>query len=269
MNKRISVIIGLLLISVSSCRKPAETGVITPTKPSIEVLETSEPVRTGTVCGTEYSNVLRVYTGRPVILKMRMRAGERLSEYKVDIHSNFDCHVHQKPTSGKAWSYLKVSELNGKDMVVTEEMPLPADAAAGNYHCIIRLLDEVGNEAPFVEYNIQVVNTADTVAPTIMLSSPVADSISVEKGGTVTFLGRVTDNGYLSEGRLVVDFIDSKGERYSAFKEFFGSGISSEYELARNYVLPPYVQSGLLTFVLTATDKYNNSSERKIKVTVQ
>src|SRR5690606_26766132 len=101
--------------------------------PSITVLETSVPLSSAEVCGEIFDNVLQLTSGIQLTLKLQFKSGNDLGQYKIDIHNNFDCDGHDKPLS--AWTYLHVGDLSGKEQTVVEEIPLPVDAASGNYHC--------------------------------------------------------------------------------------------------------------------------------------
>lgn len=233
----------------------------------IAVQETSVPVSTAIVCGTMYNNVLPLITGNPLILKIRFKGENNLAQYKIDIHNNFDCHAHQKRTVAE-WRYLTVKDISGKDVVITEAIPLPADAAAGDYHCIIRLIDEKGNEAPFVEFNLVVSSSEDGSAPVILCTLPATDSIAVHKGDILTFKGTVTDNLSLDNGKLEITYTDAGKNNYTAINEIFsGEGITGHH-FERTYEIPPYITLGTAIFKLKAFDKYNNSSERLFKVYV-
>ncbi len=237
--------------------------------PEIIILETSVPMISDSVCGEWYHNVLKLYTGNVFKLKMQLKGGSGLSQYKIDIHANFDCHVHQKSTSANRWSYLTVQNLSGKDTIVTEDINLPYDSDAGNYHCVIRLLDDLGNEADFVEFNIKVINSEDPEAPMISLSLPATDSLTAHIGQNLVFKGTVTDNHSLAGGRMEVRFTDASGKEYTALREYFPSSDETVHNFERTYEIPPYPSKGTAVFVLKAYDKYNNTGEKRIKVSIQ
>src|SRR5690606_23064125 len=176
------------------------------------------------------------------------------------------CHGHDKPLS--AWTYLHVGDLSGKEQTVVEEIPLPVDAASGNYHCIINLIDALGNEADFVEFNLVVSSIEDSVAPVITYILPAADSVAVSKGDVITFKGRVTDNFSLSNGRLEISYVDADGHPYNAINEIFPQEDSTAFHFNRTYTVPSYIAAGTAVFNLKAYDKYNNTSEKKIRIYV-
>ena len=150
----------------AGCNKPDDDPApVTPgvNGPLITVTEISVPQTTATVCSVSYSNVLKVAAGATLQMKMRFQSNRELSQYKIDVHSNFDCHSHGRIAAvSDAWELSQTVNLSGTDTVITANLPVPADAAAGNYDFIIRLLDTTGNEADFVEYKVIVFHTDDT-----------------------------------------------------------------------------------------------------------
>lgn len=233
---------------------------------SIKILETSVPVTTAEVCGVDHDNVLKLTTGIPLTLKMQFKGAQELSQYKIDIHANFDCHGHERPLS--EWQFLKVEDLSGKEAMVTETIPLPTEAFTGNYHCIIRLIDASGNEAEFVEFSLIVSNSEDSEPPVISLQQPASDSIAVNRGDVITFQGAVTDNLSLKNGRLEITYVDAAGADYTAIIENFSAQEYDEHAFERTYEVPAFAATGTAVFTLRAFDEFNNTSERRVKVNI-
>ncbi len=266
MKKVLSLVaIAFSMFLLSSCDKdktnPENENVL-----GITILETSVPKESAEVCGTMQDNVLKLTTGVPLVLKMQLKGNRNLSQYKIDIHANFDCHGHERPLS--EWHYLKVENISGKDVTVTETIPLPLEAFTGNYHCIIRLIDEEGNEAPFTEFSLIVNNAEDSEAPVITYQQPASDSIAASRGDVITFQGNVSDNLSLQNGRLEITYVDANGSDYTAIMEQFSSQEHSVHPFNRTYELPSFVATGVANFTLKAYDKFNNFSEQKIKINV-
>lgn len=252
-----------LVLLLASCGKQQKTPKDT-TAFSIEVLATSVPVTSAEVCGTMYDNVLQLVSGTPLALTIKFSGSNNLAQYKIDIHNNFDCHAHERPMS--EWHFLKIGDITGKTTTITETIPLPIDAFSGNYHCIIRLIDELGNEAPFKEFNLVVSNSEDSEAPVISYELPASDSIAINKGAQLIFKGTVTDNLSLKNGRLEITYTDTAGNDYNAINELFPENVTTSHHFERAYTMPAYPASGLALFRLKAYDKFNNQSEKLIKV---
>lgn len=265
MKTKITIIATLLLgiLFFSSCdkkkRAPSDS-----TDLRIEVLATSIPVSSAEVCGTLYDNVLQLRSGIPLNLKLQFTGANNLAQYKIDIHSNFDCHAHERPLS--EWRLLRIGDLSGTTALITETIPLPADAFSGNYHCIIRLIDEQGNEAPFKEFNLVVRNMEDSEAPVISYILPASDSVALQKGAELQFKGTVTDNLSLRNGKLELTYTDANGNDYTALNELFTGNDSTTHHFERSYTIPAYAAPGLAIFKLNAYDQFNNQSEKLIKV---
>ncbi len=267
MNNRIIIVASGLLLMFTflvACNK--KTPPATPSTLAITVLNTSTPIDTATICGTPYNNVLKIKTGTDLIFKFHFTGTNPLAQYKIDIHSNFDCHAHQRPL--QAWQYLEVKELNSTDTIFTESISIPASVFAGNYHCIIRLIDEYGNEADFVEYNLVIHNTEDEIPPTINLLQPASDSISIQNGALLTFQGSVNDNYSLSNGKLIITYAKQNGATYTAINEIFSDTAHLSHLFNRTYTIPSYIDTGLYIFTLDAFDQWNNNSTMSIKVLV-
>lgn len=267
MKKSAFLLLSVVVFFVACTKDKPDKGAGNHSAPVITVLETSVPVSSAEVCGEMFDNVLQLTSGIPLTLKIQFKSPNALSQYKIDIHSNFDCHGHDKPLS--EWTYMHVGDLSGKEQTVVEEIPLPPDAAAGNYHCVINLIDELGGEADFVEFNLVVNSIQDSIAPIIQYTLPESDSIAVLKGDVITFKGTVTDNLSLKDGKLEISYVDADNHHYNAINEIFPGEDLTLMQFDRSYVIPAYIATGTAVFSLKAYDKYNNTSERKILVHVQ
>jgi hypothetical protein len=62
----------------------------------------------------------------------------------VNIHSNFDGHSHAR-IAASPLSYEKSFTLTGKKASINELIDIPADATPGNYHFIVKAIDEARN----------------------------------------------------------------------------------------------------------------------------
>ncbi len=62
----------------------------------------------------------------------------------VNIHSNFDGHSHAR-TAASPLSFEKSFTITGKKATINELIDIPADATPGNYHFIVKAIDEARN----------------------------------------------------------------------------------------------------------------------------
>ncbi len=238
--------------------------------PVITVTERSVSVVTASLCGASYDNVLRIATGEVLQMKIRFQSNSVLSQYKIDVHSNFDCHTHGRVVAASnPWKLSKTVDLAGTDTIITEDIPVPADASAGNYHFMIRLLDATGNEADFVEYNIIVLNPDDTEPPVIRITEPSRDSIAIAAGSVLHIESRITDNKSLDNGKYELTYTDANDREYKLEQKQFPAGTGVAYQLKTTYTIPAYAVKGSATFYVKAYDAVNNAGVQTFKVFIQ
>ncbi|HLU17562.1 MAG TPA: DUF4625 domain-containing protein [Edaphocola sp.] len=235
-------------------------------RPVITILETSVPQISADVCGTIQDNVLPMLSGEELRIKMRFEGAHELSEYKIDIHPNYDCHGHERPLS--EWEYLHIAPVSGKLAEVTEHIAIPEDAFSGNYHCVIRLIDELGNEAEFVSFTIQISNALDSEAPQFQRELPAADSISLQRDTHFVLKGLVLDNYSLQGGKLSLECEDANGNDIDFDEISFGNADIQSVSVEQAYVLPASIANGLAVFTIRIYDAQYNRYEEQIKVNI-
>ena len=172
------------------------------TAPTLAFIALSPEPTPDFVCGSEEPVVFHVRSGDTLSLDLRLNDDVELSQYKVDIHTNFDCHGHKMDTED--WLVLQTGDLSGKEFLLQLRLPVPANVTAGSYHFQLQVLDKAGNDNPTAYvYTIKVLNEADTTPPALNISSPVinsGDMLTLRKGQNMTFSGNVADNLPLAEG---------------------------------------------------------------------
>lgn len=151
MKKSVEIIFGSMLLLAFSACDPKEVTP-TPSKPTIEIISLSVAPVSATVCGALEENVIKLRREQNLEVKMRLRAAEQLSQYKIDIHNNFDCHAHGRMEAN--WRVFRVVNVTGTDVSVTETLQAPSAATLGNYHFMISLVDSKGNESDYVDYSV-------------------------------------------------------------------------------------------------------------------
>jgi hypothetical protein len=117
---------------------------------------------------------------------------EALSQFKIDIHENFEGHAHDK-TTGIIWSKVIIENISGIEASPTLSIPVPANAGAGWYHLIVTAVDASGNQSDFALRDIKIQNPADTVKPEISLTSPTENG-TYPLGQPVSVLADITDD---------------------------------------------------------------------------
>src|SRR5690554_4379992 len=76
--------------------------------PTIHIINQSVPTESEYLCDALFDNVLKLTTGDTLKFLFEFQSENPLSQYKIDIHNNFDCHSHGKSLD---WSVLKVVDL--------------------------------------------------------------------------------------------------------------------------------------------------------------
>lgn len=135
-------------------------------------------------------------SGEKINVSVSFQDNKELSQYKIEIHDDFDGHTHLK-TGSPAFSYTKIVALtsNGSHHFAID---IPADVAAGPYHFIVNALDKAGNEADFAEAEFTIKSSLDSIAPTLNIipsPSPTAGVIHLHGAAkTITLNGTAGDN---------------------------------------------------------------------------
>ncbi len=254
----------LCLLALVACTE--ESGM--EDKPDVQrpeiVLRSTTPVaKEGIICETTESKVITVSTGSDILLDLEFLDDEELSQYKIDIHNNFDCHSHGRAAP---WQLLEIRDIEGTQVIINEVLSVPTDALAGNYHLQILCLDKAGNEAEPVIYSMTLENAIDSITPQFTLTEPSDGGISVAKGSEVRFKGEVTDNHSLDAGKIEIHYTDPDGTEYFPLQEFFPEGQGEEALFDLIFKVPVFAMSGKHEFSIKVYDRYNNFVEKIIDI---
>jgi len=220
------------MISLPSCKKDDPDT----TKPIISAI--LEPVNNDTL-----------FTGSEMHIVTTVSDNEELSQLKIDIHSAADGHTHGKVDGAAYWEVIRIVELSGKSVSIDEHIDIPTTAASGPYDVIITAVDESGNQSLVTEVEIYIRNSGDLIAPSIVMSSPIAGA-SITAGNDFQVIAELTDNIGLEKAEikvykgstLVYDFdIDLAEPSYSLNHTISTTGWS-----AGNYTLELIVKDQVL-----------------------
>lgn len=91
--------------------------------------------------------------GNTIDLKGTITDNEALSQAKIDMHIG-EGHLHKSTKS--LFDYEEIIDIGGKDYALSLPITIPADADTGLYHLIIEATDAEGNEAEFVELDLEI-----------------------------------------------------------------------------------------------------------------
>ncbi len=268
------ILIGLFTFLIG-CDK-AEVDV---TAPTIQYQSLSPSPITTEVCGGIEDDVFVMKGGESLDIEVTFSDDVALSEYKIDIHNNFDCHGH----GGNAaigtpspavenqtidWTVLEIKDLEGLEESVTLSLEAPENVTTGSYHFSLQVLDEAGNDDTFGNiYTIQTLNPTDEVSPNITVTEPNTSNFSAAKGSNIVFKGQVTDDFSLSDGGNGVLFLTytdlSSGNTFSTDKIFvFDSDTDLTYDFDFEYQIPNTLTVGNYRLSLNAFDGVRNVAER-------
>ena len=219
------------------------------------------------ICGSKESSVIRVVTGTELTLNLIFSDDRDLSQYKIDVHNNFDCHAHGRTTS--SWQVLKIENVSGNKVVLDEVLAVPEDALAGYYHLQILCIDGAGNEAEPIIYSIQVENSIDNIPPELTLSEPSSDNFTVSKGSEIKFRGTVKDNHSLGTGKIEITYTDPEGAEFFPVQQIFPDSQGDEATVDLTFKVPDFAISGEHQFVIRVHDRYNNLTEKTYTIDFQ
>lgn len=271
-----SIFICLLLFSCSTDRDTEA--------PILNILSFSPAVQFGEVCGVT-EELIPILSGDSLIVELTITDNQNLSQYKIDIHNNFDCHGHNGnvgvnlsvPNANNQttdWTVLDIEGISGTEQNLVLQMPVPENATAGLYHFQIQALDESGNDVPLANfYNLRVKNKQDTVIPVIQLQQPTANNLAVNRGSKLRFEGSLTDNYSLFEGGNGVLFLsyrdENSGNTFLSANVYQITQELTTYPFDFEFTVPNSLSSGNYTLFLSAFDGVRNVAEPKsITITV-
>jgi hypothetical protein len=178
-----------------------------------------------------------------------------LSQYRVEIHSSSDGHAHGKNSEiAPFFEYSTTVNITGVNTEQRLFIPIPTSAAAGPYHFIVSAVDKAGNEANFVEVDLNITNPSDTVAP---LVTPVYPDFSATEVFTVFPTGQDT-----VQVRIIGQLTDagnggSTGNLKGYLVEFHEEGSNEVIYQLSNSNLSGAIENMNLTLVLRRSDMIN------------
>lgn len=266
----IALAISSLLI-ISSC----ESGLVDTTPPSIEVIEYIPAASQESICGSLEPEVFVLEGGDSFIFDVIFEDNEALSQYKIDIHNNFDCHGHGGGSAPSItvpgienqtidWTELIIRDLSGTSMPINGMLHVPENVTAGNYHFHLQVVDESGNDSPSTNFfSMKITNSLDKEIPEIIVDEPMLNTFTVQKGENIRFKGQVKDSRSLSDGGngiLYLAYTDlSSGNSFSSDQIFtFDESVDTLYDFDFDYTIPQTLVTGNYRFSLGANDGVRN-----------
>lgn len=244
-----------------------------------ESLDTESPIilegnivpmpTTAMICGSTQNNVIYAQSGDSIRFGLTVRDNDLLSEYRMEIHDNFDCHSHSRNNT-TIWSLQKVVDILDTEYQVQEVVGVPIDVTAGIYHCSFSAVDAAGNVvAESIEYTLSILNATDTVPPTLALTS--AATMTASTGDTITIAGSLNDNTALTGGRIELLYKNTTGNEVAVDTIDLDTSVTANtYPFSFDYIIPSNWNTRTYDMKVKAFDGVGNAaSEAEIEVTIQ
>jgi len=267
----IKYIIPIFILCFIGCVK----NEIDLTPPTIEETRYIPAPNEDMICGTQEPVVFHLTGGDQLSFDVIFADDKALSQYKVDIHNNFDCHGHGGGSAPSIavpnlknqtddWTVLDVQDISGTSSPINRTFNVPENVTVGNYHFQIQVIDESGNDDPFANfYALKIKNPLDDIPPQISIQEPANKNFSVKKGEPINFSGKVTDNRSLSDGGngiLYLSYTDlSSGNTFSTNSAFpFDENVDTAFDFDFDYTVPQTLVAGSYRFSLGANDGVRN-----------
>lgn len=265
--------IAIVSISIMGCSE-ADTE-----PPVISDLVITPLPTAGIVCGQEDAYVIQLYTGDSLTISFTVTDDEELSQYKFDIHQNFDCHGHAKLEETVVWEVIDIGNISGTEAQVSRVLNVPEIATAGNYHFSIQVADFFGNSAKTQVFSIILQNLDDTIPPVLTVSEPSVSSITLNltdsmPNDSIRFVGSVTDNRDLENGgngKLELRYWRvGSANTFELYNILFVLGTGPSIDFDFTVTVPPTLVTADYIFELRAFDGVNNLSNTvRFNVTIE
>jgi hypothetical protein len=240
--------------------------------PTLRVIDLSPAPQTTMVCGEFEDQVVTLSSGQYFDITFRLTDNRELSQYKLDIHNNFDCHGHSRMIETTDWYVLDIKDLTGMDETISRQIQVPTDVTAGTYHFSIQATDALGNSAESFIYSLNVINSDDIEAPILSLTEPSTQGFSIQKGNSINFQGLLTDNNSLGNGgngSLEIGFWQIPNQtEIELYQEQFNSQMEESYYFNFDATIPITTADGTYVLEVRSFDAVNNPSN-SIQFTVE
>lgn len=211
-----------------------------------------------------FEELQTVQSGSVLQMDMSATDNENVSQIKIDIHEAFDGHDHGKRQMS-SWTYVKILNTNGPVVNVTDAPTIPQEVASGPYHAVFRVLDDNGNEGPFIEREIVIENGSQ---PIIQVTSPTENS-TFSLGQTISLTGDVNDADGIAEVHVVL--LHKEGDHAHVVDEVEEELTSNptSFDLSSlSVTIPSGEEAGEYELLIKAVDVLENHTLTYIDITV-
>lgn len=269
----VRVLFGIILVStiIVSCQKDID---IVP--PTLDIDLLGQDMVNITVCGETIDNGILVDGGRILEFRVRAKDNDELSQLKLDIHNNFDCHGHGSAlapvfpspdlnNNTEDFNQQTIFPLTGNDTAIVVRIEIPQNVTFGDYHIGFQLIDKSGNAAESIFLDGRFFNNEDKEAPRLSILNINAMPESIKRGEILKIIGEVQDNRELGLGGNGVVFLNytnlssgsnSSTNSYRVFDAQDGKFTTFNLE----YSVPNFLVKGQYKFTIAAFDGVRNVS---------
>jgi len=256
-RKILLLVVGMFFkIMLISCKKTENKDQFPPT---IKLISSVPYVSSAIVCGVNSNEVITLPKGQSITLVLEFTDDIALSQAKLDIHNNFDCHGHKSQKSGVIWNLIEIKQLEGIKQTITVNLQPPENVVTGNYHLGIMAVDMEGRTAQPIYFDIKLFDPDDMVEPIIQLNTPMPyETLPLNEEFIIS--GSVSDSVSLSNGSLELYIINSFNVSFTIVRIDFPENAGLTYDFSVSYTTPPFFQAGNHTLKLIAKDQANNEA---------
>lgn len=267
---RVILYAALSMVMLSACDSTTEIEKSDTEIPVIYLERSSPAYGTDDICGLPETHVFPLLSEQTLEVDLHFVDDVELSQYKIDIHHNFDCHGHGRiKNTGEPWFVARIVKLSGREQRITERLTVPANVTAGNYHLLFYCLDKLGREAEPLVYSMKIKNKNDTQAPMLSLTAPSPSGFTIKRGESFSFEGNITDNSDLTNGRIELFYYDPSNTLYTVNQYFFPEETETAYSFSIPYTVELTQETGVHQYHIKVYDRYNNETEKIISVTIE
>lgn len=187
-----------------------------------------------------------------------------LSQLKIDIHDAFDGHTHGRLSgSATAFSVVRIVNLKGKEFKFHEDIDIPLNTLAGEYHVTVSVVDEAGNLSDVVERDIIIRNSTDLIPPVIEIIEPVNAQV-VPLNGSLLIRATISDNEELEEVKIKIK--NASGSKVYEWKADHLHVATYELNHTANLTGLP---AGAYKLEVEALDHVNNKTKAEVNFVIQ
>lgn len=188
-----------------------------------------------------------------------------LSQYKIDIHDDFDGHGHEKYIA-KIWTQIIIKNIAGSSVSENYAIQIPDSTAAGWYHFGITVVDQSGNQSELNLRTIYIKNNADTTKPAVTVNGP-TEGFSGSLGASLSLNADIQDNEWIYIMRTVIKRPNSSSNLYQ--KSDTLSTPETSYNLLKDIPTNGSTwTAGNYELTLTVFDSYFNATVKKVSFTL-